>query len=84
MLQFRHRGGRPALAHVLETFALDAGDVDAEYGVVATDPRDDLYVVRVGEGAAGKLRAALAARPADGAEGLFGDARVESTAPPGA
>ena len=68
LLQFRYEGGMPALADVLSAFALDAGDVDAEYGVVATDPADDLYVVRIDARAAAKLRAALApaARPRRG------------------
>jgi len=79
MLQFRHEGGAPTLDDVRASFGLEADEVDAEYGVVATDPRDDLYVVRVHGPAVEKLLAALAERPGDGAEGLFGDPRVEPT-----
>lgn len=78
LLQFRHEGGMPAMADVLQAFALDAGDVDAEYGVVATDPADDLYVVRIDARAAAKLRAAPSS---DRAEGVFGDPRIEPVGP---
>ena len=78
LLQFVHPGGAPSLDGVLAAFALDPGDVDAEYGVVATDPAASLYVVRVDERASDRLRAALARRPAQPGEGLFGDARVEA------
>ena len=81
LLQFRHDGGAPTLADVLAAFALDASDVDAGYGVVATDPAAGLYVVRVDARAVDKLRAALAARPPDPAEGVFGDPRIEPIGP---
>jgi len=81
LLQFRHDGDAPTLADVLSAFALDAPDVDAGYGVVATDPAAGLYVVRVAARAADKLRAALAARPPDPAEGVFADPRIEPTGP---
>ncbi len=79
MLQFRHPGDAPTLDEVRARFGLRVEDVDVDYGVVATDPRDFLYVIRVGERAVEKLRTALAAHPGDDAEGLFGDARVEPT-----
>ncbi len=78
MLQFVHPGGAPSLDGVLAAFALEPVDVDAEYGVVATDPAASLYVVRVDERASDRLRAALERRPAQPGEGLFGDARMEA------
>jgi hypothetical protein len=83
LLQFHHPGGVPQLDDVLSAFGLDRADVDAEFGVVATDPRADLFVVRVSDHALDTVRAALALRPARPGEGLFGDPRVEPTGPPG-
>lgn len=82
MLQFHHEGARPGLDEVRGMFHLDPADVDADYGVVPTDPSQHLYVVRVREQAASRVRAALAARPEHPAEGLFGDPRIEATGPP--
>jgi len=83
LLQFHHPGGAPQLDEVLTAFGLDRADVDAEFGVVATDPRADLFVIRVEDGALGTVRAALALRPSRPGEGVFGDPRVEPTGPPG-
>ncbi len=77
LLQFHQPGAAPSLAEVLATFGLDRDDVDAEFGVVATDPSAGLFVVRVEDRALDKVRAALALRPRHPAEGLFGDPRVE-------
>jgi hypothetical protein len=83
LLQFHHPGGVPQLDAVLSTFGLDRADVDAEFGVVATDPRADLFVIRVEDRALDKVRTALALRPRQPGEGLFGDPRVEPTGPGG-
>lgn len=77
ILQFRHRGKAPTLDEVRALFGLQPDEVDADFGVVATDPADGLYVIRVDERAAAKLRVALAARPDDPAEGLFADPPIE-------
>lgn len=77
LLQFHHPGGAPALTEVLAAFGLDAGDLDPDFGVVATDPRDDLFAVRVEDRALDKVRAALTSRPAHPGEGLFADPPVE-------
>ncbi len=77
LLQFHHPEGAPELAEVLASFGLDLADVDAEFGVVATDPSAGLFVVRVADRALDRVRAALARRPRHPAEGLFGDPRVE-------
>jgi hypothetical protein len=83
LLQFHHSGEPPSLAEVLELFALDIADVDAQFGVVATDPGAGLFTVRVEDRALDKLRSALTLRPTHPAEGLFGDPRVEPLGPPG-
>ena len=82
MLQFHHPGDPPTLDDVRAAFGLDEADIDAEFGVVATDPAADLYVVRVAEGARASIDAALARRPKHPAEGLFADPRVEPFGPP--
>lgn len=81
MLQFHHPGDPPSLDEVRLAFGLDEADVDAEYGVVATDPADGLYVVRVADVARASIDAALGRRPKHPAEGLFGDPRVEPMGP---
>jgi hypothetical protein len=83
LLQFHHPGGAPRLDEALSAFGLDRADVDAEFGVVATDPRADLFVIRVEDRALEEVRAALARRPSRPGEGLFGDPRVEPTGPAG-
>jgi hypothetical protein len=82
LLQFHHPGAAPDLAAVLAVFGLDRIDVDADFGVVATDPADGLFVIRVEDRALDKVRSALARRPRHPAEGVFGDPRVEPLGPP--
>lgn len=77
LLQFHHPGAAPSLAEALALFGLEPADVDADFGVVATDPSAALFVVRVQEHAVDKVRRALTLRPQHPAEGLFGDPRVE-------
>jgi len=84
LLQFHHPGATPELSDVLAGFGLDRDDVDIEFGVVATDPQDGLFTVRVEDHGVDKARAALALRPAHPAEGLFGDPRIEPLGPGGA
>lgn len=77
MLQFRHSGPAPKLDEVRRMFALEAGEIDTDFGVIATDPTAGLYTVLVAASAAARVAAALATRPADPAEGWFGNPRVE-------
>ena len=77
LLQFHHPGAPPSLADVLAIFGLDPDDVDAEFGVVATDPQAGIFTVRIEDHALDKARVALTARPRHPAEGLFGDPRIE-------
>jgi hypothetical protein len=79
LLQFHDPGGAPQLGEVLAAFGLNPADVDAEFGVVATDPRAGLFAVRVEDRALDRARAALAVRPPHPAEGVFGDPRIEPT-----
>jgi hypothetical protein len=81
MLQFHHPGGLPALDTALAMFGLSDVDVDQEYGVVTTNPREGLYVILVKDHALVKVEAALKSRAKHPAEGLFGNPRIEPTAP---
>jgi hypothetical protein len=83
LLQFHHPGGAPQLREVLALFGLDPADVDAEFGVVATDPAAGLFVVRVENRGLEEARAALARRAPHPGEGLFSDPPVEPFGPAG-
>ncbi len=82
MLQFHHDGGKPTLEKGWELFGLAPEDVDQDYGVTTTDPRAGLYVILIKPGAEEKVRVKLAQRAHHPAEGIFGNPRVEPTAPP--
>lgn len=82
MIQLRLRTGEPTLAEAAGTLGLDAAELDADFGVIATDPDDGLYTVRVRRDAADKARKALEAREADSAEGIFSDPRIAPFGPP--
>jgi len=77
MVQFHYPGGAPPLDRVLAIFGLSAEDVDPGYGVVATDPREGLYVILVRDHALAKVSAALESRAKHPAEGIYGNARVK-------
>jgi hypothetical protein len=79
LVQLHHPGGEPQLGEVLSMLGLQPADVDAEFGVVATDPAADLFVVRVEDHALDRARVALSGRPPHPAEGVFGDPRIEPT-----
>ena len=77
MLQFRHSGPAPSLDEVARIFSLEPDEIDAKFGVIATDPQVGLYAVRIKSSTEQKINAALALRPRYPDEGLFGDTRVE-------
>lgn len=77
MLQFRHHGAPPSIAEVRTMFDLGAEEIDSDFGVISTDPNDNLFVVLVDGSAKIRVEAALHHRPADPAEGLFANPTVE-------
>jgi hypothetical protein len=79
MLQFHHAGAAPSLAEAGALFGLAPDELDAAFGVVATDAAAGLFTVLVADAAAPRVQAALAGRPAHPGEGLFGNPRVEPT-----
>lgn len=77
MLQFKHPGPPPTIDDVLRLFNLTAEEIDPQFGVLPTDPSEGLYTVLVDSRASERIKAALAGRPHDPAEGLFANPRVE-------
>jgi hypothetical protein len=82
MLQFRYPGHAPSLADVARLFNLKANEIDAEFGVIATDPIEGLYTVLIDARARKRVEAVLATRPHDPAEGIFANPRIEPFGPP--
>lgn len=58
----------------LRTLGLPASDVDTAYGLIALDPEQGLYVLRVSDSAATRLTAA-----AESDVTVFADPRIETT-----
>ena len=79
MLQFHHPGAAPTIDEAQRLFGLTAGQLDADFGVLATDPDAGLFTVLVADEAMLLVRAALASRPPHVGEGLFGNVRIEPT-----
>jgi hypothetical protein len=82
MFQFRHRGAAPTPARLRKLFGLEPDEIDPLFGIIATDPSEDLYTVLIDARATARVEAALARRPADPAEGIFANPRIEPFGPP--
>ena len=82
MLQFKHTGPAPTVDDVRRLFNLEANEIDSAFGVIATDPDQGLFTVRVAPTAASRVRAVLATRRRDSAEGLFADTPIAPFGPP--
>jgi hypothetical protein len=80
MVQFRYQGGTPSLAEAATALGLEPEALDPEFGVIATDPADNLYVVRVS--AEDAERSNVAGATGDGSEGVFSDPRIAPFGPP--
>jgi hypothetical protein len=77
MLQFHSTGNPPSLDDVKRLFGLNADEIDAEFGVIASSPDDGLFTVLIGNNAEAKVNAALARRPKRVGEGVFSNPRIE-------
>jgi hypothetical protein len=78
MIQFRFPGGTPTAAQAAQALGLASEDLDPEFGVIPTDPKQDLYAVRVAASAASR-----ATLPEGGeAEGIFSDPKIAPFGPP--
>jgi hypothetical protein len=82
MVQLEMKGGEPTLAEAAAVLGVDAVDLDPEFGVIATDPEQGFYAVRVRKSAADRAQQALADRGIGGAEGIFSDPRIAPFGPP--
>lgn len=82
MLQFKHQGPPPTINDVCRLFNLTAGEIDAQFGVLPTDPSEGLYTVLVDVRASERIKNVLATRPSDPAEGLFANPPIEPFGPP--
>jgi hypothetical protein len=76
MLQFHHADGIPTLENAMSLFGLAREDIDVAFGVLATDPREDLYVILVKSEALPKVHAALRNRPKRAGEGVFANPKI--------
>jgi len=81
MLQFRHSGPAPSMEEVRRLFDLRAGEIDPEFGVISTDPREGIYAVLVAASARDRVAAVFAGRPPDPAEGLFANPPIDFLPP---
>lgn len=80
MLQFRHRGATaPTPAEVRRRFGLADGELDPEFGVIATDPGAGLYTVLIAAAAVDRVARSLAGD--DPAEAVFANPPVEPFGP---
>jgi hypothetical protein len=77
MLQFKHKGPAPSADEVRRLFHLEADEIDAQFGIIATDPTEGLYTVLVDAKAKKRIETMLETRPRDPAEGIFANPRIE-------
>lgn len=75
------KGEPPSLQEVCDKYGFRPEEVDAEFGVIAIDPDDNLYAIRVERGAA--LRTQGRESPVkDELQGPFSDPLIEPFGPP--
>ena len=82
MFQFKHQGLAPSLGDVCRLFNIKSDEIDAEFGVIATDPNNGIYTVLIDAKASERVESVLATRPKDPAEGIFSNPRIEPFGPP--
>ncbi len=82
MLQFKHPGAPPTIDDIRRLFNLTIEEIDTQFGVLPTDPSEGLYVVLVDVRASERIKAVLATRSPNPAEGLFANPRIEPFGPP--
>jgi len=82
MLQFKHQGSAPSIEEVSRLFNLNTDEIDLQFGVIATDPPKGIYAVLVDAKASERIKAVIATRPRDPAEGIFANPRIEPFGPP--
>lgn len=76
LYSIRWEGDPPTLEHVREKFGFGGDEVDEDFGVVATDPDEQLYAILVEEAAVDRLRGERT-EAAKAVEGPFANPRIE-------
>ena len=76
MIQLTLPGAEPTLAEAAAALGLDPGELDPEFGVIATDPDRGLYAIQVRAEAGERARKAIEARNIGGAEGIFSNPQM--------
>ena len=79
LLQFRHKGAAPTASEAAAMFDLSEKEVDAEFGVIATDPEHGLYTILIDETAVPRAQTRLDERGGASDEGIFANPRIEPT-----
>lgn len=65
-----------SLAKVRESLGIGAEEIDDDFGVIAVEPENDLYVVLVEQDAANRVQGV------QGVEGPFSNPKIEPFGPP--
>lgn len=80
VVQFRSPVPRPTLAQAAARLGVSPADLDAQFGVIETDPVGGYYTVLVDTAAAARAAAALRGSQ-DPAEGVFANPEQELLGP---
>ena len=82
MFQFREPKGTPCLDEVCRRFHFRADEVDPNFGVVAVDPDDHLFVVLVDEAARQRVTQDDSKSGGTRSTGFFSNPKIEPFGPP--
>jgi hypothetical protein len=82
LLQFKHPGPAPTIDEVCKLFGLKSEEIDREFGVIATDPKEGLYTVLIDAKATQQVESVIEKRPRHPAEGIFANPKIEPFGPP--
>jgi hypothetical protein len=77
MVQLHLTKPNPTPKDVAALLKLPIKQIDASFGVITTDPAENLYTVMIDEAAAAKVEKIIAARKAHPAEGIFSNPKIE-------
>lgn len=77
LLQFKHKDGAPTIKDACNLFDLKVDEIDAQFGIIETDPIEKLYTMRVSSEAKERIEKKLKNNQSDPAEGIFSDSHIE-------
>lgn len=82
MIQFRHTGPQPSPHDIAARFGIKPDEIDADFGVIATDAAEGLYTILVDEDVRERVMRHLSAQSEnDPAVGDFSNPRIEPFGP---